>query len=484
MPASQRHRRRGRGRRCLVPGGQHAGASVVRHLHRDVGVVELESNLDRCRRFRVLEGIGERLLHQPVDGQLGGRGELEGPAGPLERDPQPGCPDAVDERFELGQAGLRRIRRTRTLRLGLDRRPGARAVRATGPPVLGRRSRPGSLTRGRLARSRSPCCGVLAQHAEHPTHIGQGLAAGAGHLGHDIGGPRRVGPRRGGGAIGQGHHHLDVVRDDVVHLTRDACPFRGRRQRRLLVAFAFESLGPFGQQMELTAYGANHDARQQGREGQPGQVDERLEVAARRIPAHGGHDDPGFEHRGADEDPGPGRDGGHGADRDQERGVRWQRLRHEPLRERDRGNHREDRNRRAPAQHQRKRKGGREQQLGLRQVVVEHPPGGDGEDRGGEHQVDVGGVAPVGGAYPFPEPPPVEHPVRVAPVRPGRVGLGPLGGAVGCRHRFRRSRVGGPGSSLTMLGRTTGSKGPRPQTSAPSHAVAPGRFRALPHPQG
>ena len=57
----------------------------------------------------------------------------------------------------------------------------------------------------------------------------------------------------GGGAVGQSHHHLDVVRDDVVHLTRDARPLRGRGQRRLLVALAFEPLGPFGQPSELTA---------------------------------------------------------------------------------------------------------------------------------------------------------------------------------------------------------------------------------------
>ena len=59
--------------------------------------------------------------------------------------------------------------------------------------------------------------------------------------------PRPPGPGRRlrqGGGVGQGDHHLDVVRDHVVHLPRDAGPFRDRGQRRLLVALELQPLRP------------------------------------------------------------------------------------------------------------------------------------------------------------------------------------------------------------------------------------------------
>ena len=70
-----------------------------------------------------------------------------------------------------------------------------------------------------------------------------------------------------GGGVGQRDHHLDVVRDHVVHLPRDASPFRGRGQRCLLVALELQSFGAFGQPVEVAAQRAHDDPGQQRGEG-------------------------------------------------------------------------------------------------------------------------------------------------------------------------------------------------------------------------
>ena len=139
---------------AIVVGGPVPVAStlvppVVSHLHGDVGIVEVEANLDRRRRFRVFESIGERLLHQPVDRQLRRRGQLEWPAGLFDLHLQTGRPHAVDERLEVGQSRLRRIRCPRVARLGMPGRPGSEpfepspaGIPADGRPVAGRSDAP------------------------------------------------------------------------------------------------------------------------------------------------------------------------------------------------------------------------------------------------------------------------------------------------------------------------------------------------------
>ena len=72
----------------------------------------------------------------------------------------------------------------------------------------------------------------------------QRLAPGAGHVVHRFGGPLRVGALCDGGRVGQRHHDLNVVRDDIVHLPGDAGPLGGRGQKGLLVTLELEAVRP------------------------------------------------------------------------------------------------------------------------------------------------------------------------------------------------------------------------------------------------
>ncbi len=130
-----------------------------------------------------------------------------------------------------------------------------------------------------------------------------------------------------GGGVGQGDHHLDVVRDHIVHLPRDAGPFGHRGQRRLLVALELQPLGALGQPVELAAQGPYHHPGQQRGEDQSGEEDEGMDVVAGQVPAHRGHDDPGFEDDDGRRDEGPLRLEGDGVERDEQRDVGQSRTR-------------------------------------------------------------------------------------------------------------------------------------------------------------
>ncbi len=301
---------------------------------------------------------------------------------------KPGRPHAVDERVEVGQSGLRRIRVPSLCPPAKGRRPGLRAVRAV--------SRPESLLtvspQSRGLRSLSSQIAVTSSPSRRPA-LERRARGGRSCCGQSDGGgwmrPSRNTPsmrrmsvsasrpvpetspitsaaragsvRRGGsgGAVGQGHHHLDVVRDDVVHLPRDPGPLLDCGQRRQLVALSFEPLGPIGQPVELAAHRAHDHARSAG-PSKPTHVTNtsdlkslptgRQRTVAMTIPA---------SRTAAHEDPRPGRDRRDGVDGDQERDVRGKRPRDEPLREGDHRDHEEDRDGRAATKHQRERDRGR-----------------------------------------------------------------------------------------------------------------------------
>ena len=172
------------------------------------------------------------------------------------------------------------------------------------------------------------------------------------------------GLRRGSG-VGQSDHHLDVVRDDVVHLPRNACPLRRGGERRLLVPLDLQALGPLAQPVELAPQGAHDDAGQQGGKGQTGEEDERLEVVAGRPPAHGRHHDAGLEDDRGGNDLDPLGLHGDGVDGDQERGVGQGGLRHQPLDERHGGNDQEHGHGGPAAEHQREGQRGDQPQVGV-----------------------------------------------------------------------------------------------------------------------
>ena len=212
MPAGRRTRHRAGGPpRAVVGDLQLRSGRGVAQPHLRAGL-----------RAGVLEGVGERLLHDPVDGQPGAgtpgaRGALAG-----QLDPDARGADLVDQLVEVVQA-----------RLGDQLERGLR----------------------RLA---------VAEQAEQSPHFRQRLPPRPRDLLHRVRGP--VG-RRGGGegrAVGQGDHDGQVVRDDVVQLPGDAGALGGDRELGLLVAFALQPPGALLQLRQVGLPRADGQSEQDG----------------------------------------------------------------------------------------------------------------------------------------------------------------------------------------------------------------------------
>ena len=62
-----------------------------------------------------------------------------------------------------------------------------------------------------------------------------------GHVVHRLGGPLGVRALCDGGRIGQRHHDLNVVRDDIMHLPGDPCPLSGGGKKRLLITLELQA---------------------------------------------------------------------------------------------------------------------------------------------------------------------------------------------------------------------------------------------------
>ena len=177
------------------------------HVHRAVGVAE--DDLGGCRGPGVLEGVGQRFLHDPVDRELlplrqPGRVSLHGAGHRQACRPYP-----VEEGFQVGKAGLRG---------------------QVGGPVI-----------------------VFGQHAEQPAQLAERLPAGAGDRAERLAGS--LGGARGGvpAAVGEADDHRQVVRDDVVHLAGDAGTLGCRRELGLRVAFGLGPAGPLLQPRVMRA---------------------------------------------------------------------------------------------------------------------------------------------------------------------------------------------------------------------------------------
>ena len=174
-----------------VPGARElrarAAVAAVGDAHLERVLAPLEPHLRR-RAAGVLDGVGQRLLHDAVDGELGARAEEAALAADLERH---------------GQARL------------------ARALDQLAQPVeLGRRG---------------PVGGGL-EHAQEDVHLGERVGAGAADARRGLLGAPRIGGEDPAGAAGLDDHHADAVRDDVVHLARDPAALLGDRLLRLALA--------------------------------------------------------------------------------------------------------------------------------------------------------------------------------------------------------------------------------------------------------
>ena len=224
VPACRRCRGRPRaGRPVPRPRGRRRPA-VVGHLQLDlagpVGHADLGGGAGS-----VLEGVGQRLLGDAVERELGAGRQRERRPGHGQPRRQSGRPHGGDQLLDVIQAGLR------------------------GVPGLGR----------------------LAQHAHQPAHLGQGRTPGGRHLAHERDRLARAGPGGVGGAVGERDHHGDIVRHDVVHLPRDPGPFGRGGELRLLVPLIPQPLGLVSQGLEGCAPGADVVAEQPGRRVQGAQ---------------------------------------------------------------------------------------------------------------------------------------------------------------------------------------------------------------------
>ena len=138
-----------------------------------------------ARRPRVLERVRQRLLHDPVGGDVDPGRKLHRLAFDGDLDRQPGC---GQRRRELVDAGQARLRRERELLV------------------------------------------VAPEHPEEPPHLGQRLLTRV--LDRIEGRPRLVRGMREhpSAAPGLEHHHADPVCDDVVELPGDPCALLGDGQ--------------------------------------------------------------------------------------------------------------------------------------------------------------------------------------------------------------------------------------------------------------
>ena len=216
-----------------------------------------------------------------------------------------------------------------------------------------------------------------------------------------------------------------------MHLPRDAGPFGHRGQRRLLVALDLQPLGALGQPVQLAAQRPDHHPGQQGGEDQAGEEHERMDVVPGQVPAHRGHDDPGFEDHDRRGDEGPWRFEGDRVERDQQRDVGQLRTRDQPLDERDRCDDKEDGHRRPAPEDQREDQGRREPEVRGCARAFDHPARAQDEQPRRQDDVDQGGVATVEGPQPFPDLPGPLVPTIVPPAghaaTPEVPGTEPLG---------------------------------------------------------
>ena len=143
--------------------------------------------------------VDERLLHDAKGGGVDAGRQVDGLAGHLELDGQPGGAHARDERADALQRGL---------------------------------------------RSERELLVAAAQDAEQPPQLAERLAAGL--LDRGDGGARALGVGRHGALGGRGlhEHDRDVVGDDVVQLARDPRALAEHRRRLALGAVALDLAGP------------------------------------------------------------------------------------------------------------------------------------------------------------------------------------------------------------------------------------------------
>ncbi|MCO5594547.1 hypothetical protein L7F22_048579 [Adiantum nelumboides] len=326
----------------------------------------------------VLDDVGQRLLHDPVDGQAGTGRELPRGADGPQVDRQPAGADLLDERGDVTGAGLR------------TRRVGVGVVVRTG----------------------------VAQHRQQAADVGQRGPARRRDAGEHLDGLRRVALRGELAAVGLGDDPGQRVRDDVVHLAGDPRPLGQQLETDLLAAALLQQPVAFAQVQGAAVRGAAqrseqpHQQRDRRHRAEQGQRHQRSHVRGgeqrRGTTCHERSEHPDGEHDQR-QPAGPAGPVGHGRvphdqRRQEERGHRAGQREGTDQRDdrgRDRGGHRVD-----PAQGHGQRREHRDDErldphVGADALALEGPADRDPDEQRGQHGVEDDGVAPPEGDGPL-----------------------------------------------------------------------------------
>lgn len=219
--------------------GPWAGAAVVEDLDLESRRPASHGDLGARGARGMPKHVGQRLGQDAGDGQpeRGVVGEVDVEVTCTHRDA--GGPEAFHDRRKVGCDGLRG---------------------SAGPRV-------GAIT------------GV--ERAEDALHVGQCAPPRPGELAQRL--PRAVGGsvERGPGSVRQSDHDRHAVRDDVVHLAGDPCPFGGSRERGALVALARYRCVALDEVVGVLAPSARHRTGRDAQQQEPEEQEDREEPAAR-----------------------------------------------------------------------------------------------------------------------------------------------------------------------------------------------------------
>ena len=161
----------------------------------------------------MLERVGQRLLHDPVDAKTHGSGQAGELAAQVQAHRHADHAHLLDQLRQCGHVGLRRAGVT--------------------------------------------FIGVAAQHVQQRAQFDQGFAAGGGDGAHRGLGQVRVGADGVARAVGLHHDDTHRVRDHVVQLPGDPGALGGHRDGGLLVAFGLQQAKPALHLVVVGAAGAD-----------------------------------------------------------------------------------------------------------------------------------------------------------------------------------------------------------------------------------
>lgn len=138
---------------------------------------------------------------------------------------------------------------------------------------------------------------LVPQHPQQAAEFGEGLTAGGADGLQRLGGALRTTGSGVRATVGQARDDGEVVADDVVHLPGDPGPFGGGGEAGLLVALAFQPVGPVDEGLRVLLARTHQDAREGG-DGEHPDVREQQPVPVVREPHRGSYQGGGEQRAG------------------------------------------------------------------------------------------------------------------------------------------------------------------------------------------